>query len=75
MVNNFFIYYTTGLTSIYKKFLKNEYDNMCHMLIFVKSKNNYFETFFRRTLLTFLKSFRAPLTIKVRGMIFLMSRP
>ena len=39
ILNKFFINKTTGEKNIY---LKNRCGNMCHMLIFVKIKNNYF---------------------------------
>ena len=41
MVNNFFDNKAIGLRLIYLKGLQNGYNNMCHTLIFVKSKNNY----------------------------------
>ena len=47
MVNNLFINWATWLRYIY---LKSPWKiDMCHMLIFVKNKNNYFWTNFRRT--------------------------
>ena len=52
------------------KTLRNGYNNMCHMLIFVKSKNNFFFENLFDLLIEFFKILPIPytLTIKVRGL-------
>jgi len=45
MVNNFCINKAAGLKFINLKGLENGCNNMCHILIFVKSKNIYFSIF------------------------------
>ena len=67
MVYNFFTEKAT------EKFLNNKCNNF---IIFFKSKNNYFWKNFPTYILKFfLKTLSCTLNIKVRGSIFLMSRP
>ena len=55
---------------IFKKPLKNEYNNMWHMLIFVKSKNNCFFIIFPTHFWNFFQILPCTVTIKVRSLFF-----